>query len=336
MTTPTTLLHPTPSDSAGRPPEPSQPRAMTVGGLFSGIGGIELGLERAGMRIKWTVENDPFCQKVLAKHWPRAMQYGDVRDCGARNLEPVDLIAGGFPCQDVSTAGKRKGLQGEQSGLWSEFARIIRALKPKWVLVENVSGLLSVNSGRDFGTVLGDLAACGYDAEWDCIPAAAFGAPHLRYRVFVVAYTESGGIGRQGEGDENSRMGLASGGQGFLGASPISKVAYTSEPRLERPPQPAVFTSQCSADVANAEFSGSRAEIFSHETIRKNAERSTSGISRSSWWTVEPGMGRVAHGIPNRIHRLRALGNAVVPQCAEWIGRRIVEAERAYSMEVDR
>lgn len=158
---------------------------ITFGSLFAGIGGIDLGLERAGMVCKWQVEIDPFCQKVLQRHWPNVTRYSDVRECGKHNLEPVDLICGGFPCQDVSIAGERKGLEGERSTLWSEYARIIYELKPRWIVAENVRGLLSANDGRFFGTVLEDLARRGYDAEWQLLPANLLGAPHERERMFI-------------------------------------------------------------------------------------------------------------------------------------------------------
>jgi DNA (cytosine-5)-methyltransferase 1 len=161
---------------------------LTVGSLFSGIGGIDLGLELAGMRVRWQVEIDPWCQRVLEKHWPNVDRYDDVRAVGLHNLERVDVIAGGFPCQDISVAGDGLGIEdGERSGLWTEFARIVRELRPRYVLVENVSALLV----RGLGRVIGDLAESGYDAEWDCLPAAAIGAPHRRDRVFVVAHDRS-------------------------------------------------------------------------------------------------------------------------------------------------
>ncbi len=193
---------------------------LTVGSLFAGIGGFDLGFERAGMRTLWFCEQDPFCQRVLAKHWPGVPIYDDVRalvaDADGRGLsEPdlcaqqpqraeavctsqglrsvpvpvpyVDVLCGGFPCQDLSVAGRGAGLDGERSGLWSEYARLIRELRPRYVVVENVAALLS----RGLGRVLGDLAACGYDAEWDCIPASAVGAPHRRDRVWLVAYPDA-------------------------------------------------------------------------------------------------------------------------------------------------
>jgi DNA (cytosine-5)-methyltransferase 1 len=157
---------------------------VNVGSLFSGIGGLDLGLERAGMRVLWQVERDPYARKVLARHWPSATIYDDVRTVGAASLAPVDLLCGGFPCQDISHAGKMAGIKGERSGLWSEYVRIIRELRPAYVIVENVAALLN----RGMGRVVGDLAESGYDAEWDCFPASAFGAYHERDRLFIVAY----------------------------------------------------------------------------------------------------------------------------------------------------
>jgi DNA (cytosine-5)-methyltransferase 1 len=156
---------------------------MTVGSLFSGIGGIDLGLERAGFRVIWQCESDPFARRVLAKHWPGIPCYQDVRLIDER-VECPELLCGGFPCQDVSCAGRRAGIEGERSGLWAEFARVVLLLRPRFVLVENTPGLYV----RGLGRVLGDLADGGYDAEWQCIPAAAVGAPHLRARIWILAY----------------------------------------------------------------------------------------------------------------------------------------------------
>jgi len=195
----------------------------TFGSLFAGIGGIDLGLERAGWTPRWSVEWDPYCQHVLAHHWPDVPRHGDIRTvhgpaacpvadadhggrapvidtsrgepthgrgqshalagCG-RCLEPVDLIAGGFPCQPWSVAGKRRGLTDDR-WLWPEFERAIRELGPRYVLVENVPGLLAGRGGM--GAVLGGLASLGYEHYHDVIAAAAVGAPHLRERVWIVA-----------------------------------------------------------------------------------------------------------------------------------------------------
>lgn len=167
--------------------------------LFSGIGGFSLGLERAGgFETVAFCEIESFPRKVLARHWPEVPCYEDVTkltgDILARDGIAVDVITGGFPCQDISTAGKQAGMgAGTRSGLWSEIVRLIGELRPRYVIVENVAALLagpSEKRGGWFGRILGDLAECGYDAEWENIPAAALGAPHRRERVWVVAYTK--------------------------------------------------------------------------------------------------------------------------------------------------
>lgn len=158
---------------------------MSIGSLFSGIGGLELGLEWAGLGpVLFQVERDPYANRVLEKHWPDAKRFDDVCAVGGHNLPFVDVLCGGFPCQDLSFAGKGAGLTGARSGLWREFARIIGEIRPRVVVVENVPALLS----RGLGSVLGDLASLGYDAFWDCIPACAVGASHRRDRVFIVGY----------------------------------------------------------------------------------------------------------------------------------------------------
>lgn len=171
---------------------------LRVGSLFAGIGGLELGLERAGMQTVFQVEIDDYATRVLAKHWPDVPRFRDVRDVGAHNLPECDVLCGGFPCQDISQAGERLGIdEGERSGLWREFARLIRELRPEYVLLENVRALLSplideegtVGAPAPAARVFGDLAACGYDAEWDCLPLSAFGAPQQRDRFFAVAYS---------------------------------------------------------------------------------------------------------------------------------------------------
>lgn len=169
---------------------------MRYGSLFTGVGGFDLGFERAGMECVWQVEFDKACQSVLKKHWSEVELFDDVRTVGKHNLEPVDVICGGFPCQDVSIAGKRAGLAGERSGLWSEFARIIDELEPKWVVIENVPGLLSSNRGRDFATVIRWLAERGYGVAWRILDSQYFGVAQRRRRVFIVA---SFGNGRASE-----------------------------------------------------------------------------------------------------------------------------------------
>ncbi len=158
---------------------------LTFGSLFAGIGGFDLGFERAGMQCKWQVEIDPFCQRVLAKHWPNVRRWDDVRTFPPAGEWSVDVICGGFPCQDISAANYRgTGLDGERSGLWFEYSRIIRVLRPRFIVAENVTAL----TFRGLDRVLSDLAACGFDAEWQVISMQMLGAPTERERLFIVAY----------------------------------------------------------------------------------------------------------------------------------------------------
>src|SRR3990172_3735236 len=155
---------------------------ITVGSLFSGIGGFDLGLERAGFKIKWQVEINEWCQKILTKHWPNVSKYRDIRGVGIHNLETVDLICGGFPCQPFSTAGKRKGKEDDRH-LWPEMLRVISELQPRWVIGENVAGFVSM--GLD--DCISDLENQGYEVQTFIIPACALNAPHRRDRVWIVA-----------------------------------------------------------------------------------------------------------------------------------------------------
>lgn len=183
---------------------------LTVGSLFSGIGGLELGLERAGMSTIWQVERDPYARAVLAKHWPGVPCYEDVRGLDAVGVARPDVLCGGFPCQPHSLAGKR-GASADERDLWDAFADVIRGTRPRWVLAENVPGLLSSEKGVFFGRVLRDLAALGFDAEWTVFGACDVGAPHYRYRTFLLAYPhglelreQQGGGGAAGrEGKES-------------------------------------------------------------------------------------------------------------------------------------
>jgi DNA (cytosine-5)-methyltransferase 1 len=170
-------------------------RELTYGELFAGICGFGLGFDKAGMVKRWSVEKDPYCQRVIRKHWPNCGEWDDVCTFPPEPADEwrVDVIAGGFPCQDISNAGTRYGLDGDRSGLWFEFARIIRVLRPAYVVVENVAALLQ----RGIGTVLADLSRSGFDATWEVLPACAFGASHTRRRLFIVAYA-NGLDGRTG------------------------------------------------------------------------------------------------------------------------------------------
>ncbi|WP_320175807.1 DNA (cytosine-5-)-methyltransferase [Maridesulfovibrio sp.] len=163
---------------------------MKVGSLFSGVGLTDFGLELAGFEHAWFCEIEPYARDILSKRWPGRTIYKDIKELDGNEVEKVDLLSGGFPCQDVSCGGKRKGITKEtRSGLWYEYARIIRQVRPRYVLIENVPGLRS----KGFEIVLKELAEIGYDAEWIVLSAAQFGAPHLRERLFIVAYPHSAG-----------------------------------------------------------------------------------------------------------------------------------------------
>jgi DNA (cytosine-5)-methyltransferase 1 len=271
--------------------------------LFSGIGGFSLGLERTGgFTTVAFCEVAEFPRRVLAKHWPGVPIYDDVCALSANRLRAdgvsVDVICGGFPCQDLSVAGRGAGLAGERSGLWREYARLVGELRPRYVIVENVAALL----GRGLGDVLGDLAALGYDAEWHCISASAVGAPHRRDRVWIVANPNSLngdqrrlGDAWQGQAGEDWQSG---------GSSGAAHVANPDRARL-------------------AQWQGIGRHLSEELATVVRGHRQSNG-----WWGVEPDVGRVADGVPGRVDRLRTLGNAVVPQIPEMIGRAILAEER--------
>lgn len=249
---------------------------MKFGSLFAGIGGFDLGLERAGMKCAWQVEIDPYARKVLAKHWPAIPRWDDVRTFPPRGDWSCDLIAGGFPCQDISYAGKGAGIEGARSGLWSEYIRIVRQIRPRFIIVENVPALLE----RGMGRILGDLACSGFDAEWISLSAAEFGADHERNRIFILAYAM-----REQCGNERYSTIIRS---REIGADNN----FWKKKRNK---------GKCIA-------SGLRAD-----SIRRS---------------IEAGIFGMADGIPEELERIRCLGNAVVPQVAQWIGERIMEYEK--------
>jgi DNA (cytosine-5)-methyltransferase 1 len=224
--------------------------SMTFGSLFAGIGGFDLGFERAGMVCKWQVEIDDYANRGLAKHWPDVRRWGDVRTFPPDPWQDwtVDVICGGFPCQDISVAGKQAGVsEGTRSGLYREVLRIAGVVRPRQLFLENVSAILS----NGLATVLGDLAALGYDTRWLCIRASDVGAPHHRDRWFLLADIDSKGF--------QERF--------MLDGIPGKKES------------------------------------------NDNRENPTVG----SWWSTEPNLVRVVHGVPNRTHRIKGLGNAQVP-----------------------
>jgi DNA (cytosine-5)-methyltransferase 1 len=263
---------------------------MRVLDLFSGIGGFSLGLERAGMETVAFCEIDAKARLVLKKHWPEVSIYEDVSTLKGSDLHDIDVICGGFPCQDISLAGKGAGLEGERSGLWFQFHRLIKEIRPRYAIIENVSALRS----RGLDQVLGSLAEIGYDAEWHCIPASAIGAPHRRDRIWIVAYPNQ----QRGRGKQSIQIGAS------------------GEARDQ-----SCGGRQDVADTNSAQCEGRR---LSSGTYAKHAN-----IVSGGRWEIEPSVGRVANGLPGQSHRLKQLGNAVVPQIPELIGRAIMEHENA-------
>jgi len=240
--------------------------------LFSGIGGFSLGLERTGgYETVAVVEQKQFQRGVLAKHWPQAGVYTDVREITSKRLSSdgiaARVITAGFPCQDISHAGTRVGIEGERSGLWSEVARIADDIRPDWLLLENVAAIL----GRGLDRVLGDLASIGFDAWWECVSASSLGYPHERDRWFAVAYPA--GL-RRDEGERSAQV-----WRRLLRARTLGG--------------PSAWAQAANDDKVRSEFI------------------------------------RTVDGLPNHVDRLDALGNALVPEIPELIGRAILQARAA-------
>ncbi len=241
---------------------------VTIGSLFSGVGGLELGLERAGLGpVVWQVERQPYCRRVLAQHWPRALRYSDIRTFNHAPL--VDLICGGFPCPDLSDS-EGDGLDGPQSGLWFEMLRVIAYVRPRFIVIENVSNLLL----RGVDRVIGGLAPLGYDAIWFPFRATDVGLPHRRQRLFIVAYADA--------------------------------------PRCDVEQAPRLHLHGSRGDHTDGRCPGVPGPLDGAPAWQ--AFRESGG--------PEPGLRRMPHGFPSALDRarLRALGNACIPYCAEIAG----------------
>lgn len=304
---------------------------MRVGSLFAGIGGFDEGFRRAGMTTVWMVEIDPWCRRVLARHFPEAQLFEDVRAVGRDELEPVDLICGGFPCQDLSVAGRRAGLAGERSGLFFEFARILDELRPRWVVIENVPGLLSSNSGRDMGTVLGTLAKLGYGYAYRVLDAQYFGVAQRRRRVFIVGCLGDAASAVQvlfePESCERDTPPRRSSGKvaGTLAASG----AGTSRPAGQGNELDFLVshTLKAKASASHNPTHDTYIPVGFQGAVRRLTPRECERLQGfpDDWTLID---GDKTPDAP----RYRALGNAVAVPVAEWIGRRImlVEAQRAW------
>lgn len=280
---------------------------FTIGSLFSGIGGMEVGLESTGrFRTIWFSENDDYASAVLRKHWPSIPNLGDITKIDWRQVECPDVLTGGFPCQDISNAGKRKGITGERSGLWKEYLKAISILRPKFVIAENVSALRQ----RGLSTVLCDLAQVGYDAVWHCVPASHVGAPHRRDRIFILAYPHSDGFRFEGYEQASGQNKISEEWKAPAGGEwkGLEHEACKSGTVVQN----SVSDGSTSSKMANA------ISIGSIEESDRWSDQSCMG-KESSWWAVEPCVGRMADGIPNRVDRIKCLGNAIVPQVAAYV-----------------
>jgi DNA (cytosine-5)-methyltransferase 1 len=289
------------------------------------------------MRTVAFCEIEPYCRDVLARHWPNVPCAADVRMlsrdvlelCG---IERVDVICGGFPCQDISLAGNGEGLTGARSGLWFEFFRLIEELRPRYALIENVSALRA----RGLETILGQLASIGFDAQWHCIPACAVGAPHRRDRIWIVATDAERDFLRQQSGRRSGAN-----GSGATQLAEHGEERFVADADLNARYKRRQGDSEQSSRGGNA-HRGAEREDFSDADRQRQQERpeldSTTfqsrleaslrddldGCRRAAGWLVEPDVGRVADGVPARVDRLRCLGNAVVPQIPEILGRAIM------------
>jgi DNA (cytosine-5)-methyltransferase 1 len=317
---------------------------VKIGSLFAGIGGFDLAAWWMGWETAWFSEIDPYASAVMAHHFPEAKALGDIRTIRWEEQEWVDLMCGGFPCQDLSVAGRRKGLAGERSGLWSEYARAVRELRPRWVVIENVPPLLT----GGFAVVRGDLRAAGYRvARSVLMSASAVGAPHRRERLWIVAHATgtrqgtgerrtSGPLRDAAWGEESERLGCdvadaesnhrgndgltSTGRQGAAGGNGRARGGGL---------QTGIVGGGGGAqeDVADAEGQPERAGLCESQPPGEWGRRLGDGDCTRDAWAVEPDVGRVAHGVPARVDRLAGLGNAIVPHCALAIFREIAKAE---------
>lgn len=271
---------------------------MRHGSLFSGIGGFDLAAEWMGWENIFQVEWDSFCQKVLTKNFPNVERYGDIKEFdGTKYRGFIDVISGGFPCQPFSYAGKRKG-KSDDRYLWPQMLRVIREIKPAFIVGENVGGLISMENGKTLDRILSDLGNEGYTTEQFIIPACAIGAWHRRDRIWIIANSNGSG-GSRLPANEIDRCSGNNGGE-------ITKI-------LQNVPN---SNSQGLQGWDSKKLSECREQGIIRQRDSQNNRPD---------WKSEPSVGRVANGIPNRVDRLKGLGNAIVPQVAYQIFKAIEE-----------
>ena len=286
---------------------------------FSGIGGFSYAAEKlvGGFETIQFVECEPYAQKILKKHWPDIPIHDDIKTYNPKPYS-ADVICGGFPCQDISTAGQGKGITEEtRSGLFYELIRVIRLVRPKYIVLENVAAIL--NNG--LGIVLGELAKAGFDCEWACIPASALGACHIRDRWWLIAYPNHYGS----SSTEKSRSIEETNGRTEKRQNETGKLEGSSQPRHSEVIQ---------VDVANSMFKGLQGLRGKHELQESSRERTftwrNSGITLEQDWKryiSKSVLRRGDDGLSNRIHRLKALGNSIVPQVAAIPLQRVLDLQ---------
>jgi DNA (cytosine-5)-methyltransferase 1 len=323
-----------------------------LGSLFSGIGGIELGFEREGFETKWFIENNLYCQEVLKEHFPKANIYGDIKTVNFSRLEKVDILTGGFPCQDISIAGKKKGIKGERSSLWKYYSNAICLFRPRFAVIENVSNIINLG----LNVVLADLAKNGYDAEWFTLSASDFGALHRRERIFIVAYPSSkrwnngkynwereqvhkikewetekdkqeGNKREFGINKNNDTVSSNTDKERCGGGDNEEDGKQENDAEIQRRDIPYFLTNDW----------GERIQRFRQESLQgeqgfswcKDVRRiediyNRSDIPKPLIWGNRDGVSRKVDSY-FRTERTKAVGNAVVPQVAQFIARRLKE-----------
>ena len=305
--------------------------------LFSGIGGFSLGLERVGFKTVGFCEVDPYCRLLLQKHWKGVTIHNDIKKLEAKDIkEPIDILTGGFPCQPYSVAGKQKGT-GDDRYLWPDMFRVIKEVKPSWIIAENVRGIINIQDGMVFKTVCSDLEAEGFEIQTFIIPAAGVGAPHKRERVWIVGYSKHNGslTSKIRRGNKEINAGAQEGENKTIESQRTSRSsnneimensrrtlrqgAKFSKENADESKQKNADKFERSSGTPEYHVANSKGIHVQGQQDRSRQEQSR----RESWWEFEPDVGRVANGVPGRVYRLKGLGNSIVPQIAEEIGKAI-------------
>ncbi len=325
--------------------------------LFSGIGGFSIGLEKVGFNTIAFCEKEDYCRMLLQKHWKGVKIYNDIKECKGKEIKEtygrVDILTGGFPCQPYSVAGKQKGTADDRY-LWPEMFRVIKEVQPTFVIAENVRGIINIQDGMVFETVCADLESEGFEIQTFIIPAAGVGAPHKRERVWIVGYSkhngsltseikrgdnkindrteeredttfkpERAGRSRDNEIMENTRRKLHE--RSSVREKNEDEIKKENANKFER------SSSESASNVANTKSEQSISKYYREQPGETSEQEQIKSRGSSSWtlreanWLSEPNVGRVVNGVPGRAHRLRGLGNAIVPKIAEEIGRSIMK-----------